>query len=122
MINALVIDDNRDTADSLCQLLTLLDVSASAAYGPRAAIYALRDQQPDIIFLDINMPGVSGFEVLSYLRREPKLKEVPVVVVTSDDQKSTAERAREEGAMDIIIKPVYFDALETALRTASLIE
>jgi len=120
MRTALVIDDNRHTADGLCQLLSLLDLEARPAYGPRAAIMALEEKTPDIVFLDINMPGLDGFEVMAYLRREPRLRHVPVVVVTADDQKSTAQRARQEGAVATIIKPATFEALEEALQAAQL--
>ncbi len=121
MHTALVIDDNRHTADGLCQLLSLLDLDAHPAYGPRAAIMALSEQVPDIVFMDINMPGVDGFEVMAYLRREPRLLKVPVVVVTADDQKTTAQRAQREGAIATIIKPASFEALEDALRAAKLL-
>lgn len=120
MINALVIDDNRLTADSLCQLLTLLEVSAQPAYGPRAAMLALTERVPDIVFLDINMPGVSGFEVLAYLRREPRYVDIPVVVVTADDDRATAKRAQKGGAIAVIIKPATFESLEDALYIAKL--
>jgi CheY-like chemotaxis protein len=118
---ALVIDDNRHTADSLCQLLSLFDLDARPAYGPRAAMLAMRDGIPDIVFLDLNMPGVSGFEVLGFLKREPRLLTVPVVVVTADGERITMERAKREGALDVIIKPASVEALEESLRKAKLI-
>ena len=120
MVNALVIDDNRHTADSLCQMLSLLDVDARPAYGPRAAMIALQELTPEVIFLDLNMPGVSGFEVLGYLRREPKYTHLPVVVVTAEDDRATRERAKQEGAIAVIIKPATLDAIEDALRLAQL--
>ena len=92
MPTALVIDDNRQAADSLSQLLTLLDVSAEIAYGPRAAMLTLNESIPGVIFLDIHMPGVDGFEILSYLRRDPRLDRTPVIVVTSDDQLETRKK------------------------------
>ena len=115
MITALVIDDNRQMADSLCQMLQLLDVHAVPAYGSRAALMALKTARPNIVFLDINMPGVSGHEVLGYLKREPELSEVPVVIVTSDDQPETAQRVKDEGAAAMIIKPVSIETVEDAL-------
>jgi CheY-like chemotaxis protein len=120
MRTALVIDDNRQPADCLCQLLSLLEINARPAYSPRAGILALRQEIPDVVFLDINMPGVDGFEVLSYLRREPKLVKVPVIVVTADDQETTARRARQLGATDIIIKPASLDVLTKALEVAKI--
>jgi CheY-like chemotaxis protein len=121
MPSALVIDDNRQTADFLCQMINLLGVSARAAYGPREALLLLRNRHPDIIFLDIQMPGVDGFEVLGFLQREPKLKEIPVVMVTSDDQPETALKARRTGALLTLIKPVTMETLERVLHTAKLI-
>ncbi len=121
MTTALIIDDNRTSADTVRQMLELLDVEARAAYGPREAMLVLRDFRPDIIFLDVNMPGVDGFEVMSYLRRLPGLQDVPVVFVTSDDQPETAGRVRRTGALLIIIKPASMESLELALKKAGLI-
>jgi CheY-like chemotaxis protein len=121
MTTALVIDDHRDAADTVCQMLGLLDVDAKPAYGPREAMLLLKDYSPDIVFLDINMPGVDGFEVMSYLRRFPHMQTVPIVFVTSDDQPETAGKVRKTGALLIIIKPVTIDSLEAALKKAGLI-
>ena len=121
MPTALVIDDNRNTADSLCQLLSLLDVNAQPAYGPRAAMLALRGFIPDIVFLDLNMPGISGFEVLAYVRREPRLVKIPVVVVTAEEEHLTVKRAHQEGALAVIIKPASIETLEEVLRLAKIV-
>jgi CheY-like chemotaxis protein len=121
MPSALVIDDNRQAADGICQMISLLGVNARPAYGPREAMLTLRENIPDIIFLDVRLPGVDGFEVLAFLRREPRLKEVPVVMITSDDQPETALKARRTGALLTLIKPVSVDTLERVLRTIHLI-
>lgn len=121
MIRALVIDDVRQMADSLCQMLHLLDVEARPAYGVRAGLLALNEFRPDVIFLDLNMPGLSGFEVLAYVHRDPRFADIPMVVVTSDDQKLTRERALEGGALDLIVKPASFESIEAALKAAGLL-
>ena len=117
---ALVIDDNRDQADALCSMIQLLDITAYAAYGPRAAMLALKKIVPDVVFLDIKMPGVDGFEVLNYLRRYPSMKNVPVVIVTSDDHKDTFAKALKTGALMMIVKPARLDSIEKALVKAGL--
>jgi CheY-like chemotaxis protein len=122
MISALVVDDTHEMADSLCRMLSLLDVQAKPAYGSRAGIMYLNDNTPQIVFMDINMPGLGGMDVISYMNREPRLAEVPVVVVTSDDQPETAERARALGAREIIIKPATIEGLELVLRKIGLIK
>ncbi len=119
---ALVIDDNRQMADSLCKLLKLFDIDARPVYGPRASIIALEKTNPAIIFLDVRMPGIDGLEVLAYIRREPRLQRTPVFIVSSDDQPETMERAYEGGVDGYLIKPVTAEALEQALRDTKLIQ
>lgn len=113
---ALVIDDNRHTAEALCQILSLWGFESRQVLGPSAAMAILSADIPALITLDINMPGVDGFEVLGYLRREPRLMNIPVIVVTSDDQPETSQRALKGGANAVVIKPVMPDTLEEALK------
>jgi CheY-like chemotaxis protein len=119
-MTALIIDDNRQTADALRQMLGVLDVEARVAYGSSPAMDILRAFTPSLILLDINMPGVDGLEVLAYLRREPRLAPVPVVVITSDDQPETRARVMKGGATAMLIKPATLDALEGALKEAKV--
>jgi len=121
MPNALVIDDTRLTADSLVRVLKALNIQARAAYGPGPGMSLLQVETPDVIFLDINMPGVSGFEILSFLSREPRLSKVPVFVVTSDDQPETIKHALDGGARAVLIKPASVDELEAALKKEKLL-
>jgi CheY-like chemotaxis protein len=122
MTDALVIDDNRQTADALTQMLDVLGMPARVAYGSSPAIAMLGKYTPSLILLDINMPGVDGMEILAYLQREPRLKPVPVIVITSDDQPETRQRVMKGGALAILIKPATLDALEAALKKAKLLK
>lgn len=119
-MTALIIDDNRQTADALQQMLGVLDVEARVAYGSSPAIEFLRRFTPELILLDINMPGVDGMEILAYLRREPRLAPVPVIVITSDDQPETRTRVMKGGATAMLIKPATLEALEGALKEAKV--
>jgi len=121
MTYALVIDDNRQTAEALVQMLKLWDIPARMALNPSSAMLILGDVVPRIVFLDINMPGVDGFEVLGFLKREPRLLNVPVVVVTSDDQPETSRRAFNDGASAFVIKPVMIETIEAALKKVKII-
>lgn len=120
MPTALVIDDNREMADGLAEMLALLGVKAEAAYGARTGMMMLKKRSPDVIFLDINMPGVDGFEVMAYFRRLPQFKDIPVIIVTSDDQPETAKRARDTGVLSLIVKPTSIEDIEKALRVAGI--
>ncbi|MEW5829366.1 MAG: response regulator [Chloroflexota bacterium] len=118
---ALIIDDNRQTADTLREMLQMLGIEAMVAYGASAGLGALKISRPGAIFLDLNMPGVDGFEILGYMHREPRLSNVPVVVVTSDDQPETARRVQEMNVKAMIIKPVMLETLEAAVKRAGLV-
>lgn len=121
MVDGLIIDDNRQTADALQQMLGLLDLPAKVAYGSSPALTLLASYVPRFICLDINMPGVDGTEVLAYIRREPRLKNVPVIVITSDDQPETRQHVMRGGAQAMVIKPVTIDMLETVLKKAKVL-
>jgi len=120
-MDGLIIDDNRNTADALKQMLEVLDLPARVAYGSSAAISVLGGFVPRFICLDINMPGIDGTEVLAYIRREPRLTKVPVIVITSDDQPETRQRVMQGGAQAMLIKPATIDALEGAMKKSGVV-
>lgn len=121
MQDALVIDDNRNTADALRQMLEVLGVPARVAYGSSPALGILRAFIPRVVMLDINMPGLDGTEILSYLKREPRLSRVPVIIVTSDDQPETRQRVLRAGAVAMVVKPATIDSLEASLKKAGIL-
>ncbi len=121
MIKGLIIDDNRATADALKKMLESFGLTASASYGSSSAMEWMRRNIPDFVLLDINMPGVDGIELLSFIRREPRLLNAIVFVVTSDDQKETHQRALKHGARQVLLKPVTLEMLEAALRKEKIL-
>ena len=123
MTEALIIDDNRSTADALSQMLAVLGFRSRMAYGSSAAMSVLgRGFTPQFICLDINMPGVDGTEILAYLRREPRFMSVPVFIITSDDQPETRRKVMRLGATVVLIKPATIDALEEALKKVKFLK
>ena len=121
MTDGLIVDDNRSTADALKQMLDMLNLPARVAYGSSPAMTVLSNYVPHFVCLDINMPGVDGTEILAYLRREPRLSSVPVIVITSDDQPETRRKVMQLGAQAMLIKPVTLDTLEEGLRKAKVV-
>ncbi len=81
-------------------------------YGDRASF-----PLPDLILLDLKMPGISGFEVLSWIRRHPTLRVLPVVVLTASVHPEDRARALALGASQFIVKPVNYDALQLLVQT-----
>jgi two-component system sensor histidine kinase TorS len=112
MTEALVIDDNRDAADGLRGMLAVLGYEAHTALGPRAALEALAQHVPDVIFLDLHMDGLDGVEVCRYIRRDPRTARVIVVAISSDTQPALVERVRAAGADGFLAKPIELPLLE----------
>ena len=112
---ALVVDDTRIAATTIAQALTLLGYRAEVAYSPRVALESISKQVPDVILLDINMPGIDGVEVCRYLRRDPRTETVPIVAMSSEVEEETVDQVYEAGANVFLAKPIDIDILERAL-------
>jgi CheY-like chemotaxis protein len=112
---ALVVDDNRETADGIVKMLTLLGFQARPVYSPRLAIESMSRALPTLLVLDVHMQGVDGGEVIRFIRRDPLLAPVPILAVSSDTQDSIVAGVIKAGANAFLSKPVEFDALEETL-------
>jgi CheY-like chemotaxis protein len=113
---ALVVDDSRVAAHTIAQALELLGYETEVAYGPRSAIESLARRIPDVILLDINMPGIDGVEVCRYLRRDPRTEQVPIIAMSSEVQEPTVTQIRKAGANFFLSKPLDIDALDSVLK------
>ncbi len=113
---AYVVDDNRATAEAIASMLDLMGVEATVCLGPREAIQKMANGAPDFMTLDVNMPGVSGLEVVRYIRRDPRLAELPVIIISSDAQTVEMARALLAGANVFLPKPVDFERLEASVK------
>ncbi len=99
-----------------------LDCSLQVATNGKQAIdylagqghFANREQYPlpNLVLLDLNLPIRSGFEVLEWLRQQPRLQSLPVVVFTASNQESDKEKARHLGANQYVVKPTNMFSLE----------
>src|SRR4051812_34822092 len=90
----LVVDDNRDGADSLALLLTLWGYEVRAVYDGAEAVQAARDFKPDCILSDIGLPGIDGYRLAELFREDEALKGLPLVAITAY---SDSRRAKEAG-------------------------
>jgi CheY-like chemotaxis protein len=114
---ALVVDDVRVAAATIAQELELLGYETEIAYGSRPALESLARRIPDVILLDINMPGVDGVEVCRHLRREPSTAKVPIIAISSEVQEDTIALVRQAGANVFLPKPIEIEALERTLKS-----
>jgi CheY-like chemotaxis protein len=115
-LTALVVDDNRETADGIVKMLSLLGFQARPVYSPRLAIETMTQGLPDLLVLDVHMQGVDGGEVIRFIRRDPFLSKVPILGVSSDTQDAIVAGILSAGANAFLPKPVEFDDLEKTLK------
>lgn len=108
----LVIDDNADAADTLVAILSLLGHDAVAAHSGPDGLRAAEAQHPDVIFLDIGMPGMNGFEVAVAMRQISGLETVRIVALTAWRDEATRARARSAGFDLHLTKPTSIDVIE----------
>jgi CheY-like chemotaxis protein len=102
----LVVDDNRDGAESLALLLSVGGHEAHVAHDGLAAIEAARRLQPDALLLDIGLPGLNGYEVCRRIRSEPWGSGIVLVAVTGWGQEEDLRRSRDAGSDTHMVKPV----------------
>jgi CheY-like chemotaxis protein len=107
----LVVDDNTDAADLLGELICLEGHIVFVAHGGLEALAAAEKFLPDIVFLDIGMPGMDGYEVAVELRRNPALRRARIVALTAWGDEASRARAAACGFDAHVVKPAVFDHL-----------
>jgi CheY-like chemotaxis protein len=106
-----VVDDNRDAADTLAMLVKGLGASVRVAYDGAAALEILPIFAPDIVLLDLGMPGMDGYEVARRIRQLPTGAGIMLVAVTGWGEEKDQHRTREAGFDHHLVKPVRLEAL-----------
>ncbi|SFU53480.1 PAS/PAC sensor hybrid histidine kinase [Polaromonas sp. YR568] len=117
----MVVDDNKDAANSLAEVLRLMDCQVKVAYDGPAALELFRKQPSQAILLDLGMPGMNGYEVLSALRALHGGERVTVAALTGFGTDEDKQRALEAGFDEHLTKPLDFAVLQTFLQTAGLV-
>jgi PAS domain S-box-containing protein len=114
----LIVDDNRDAAASLALLLKLLGSDAQTANDGPSALEAAEAYRPDLVLLDLGMPGMSGFEVARRLREQPELSAITLVALTGWGQEEDRRRTEAAGFDHHLVKPVDLAALSSLVAGA----
>ncbi|WP_052101510.1 response regulator [Novilysobacter arseniciresistens] len=107
----LVVDDNRDAADTLAMMIEMLGHPVRRLYDPQAVVAEMEAFHPDIVFLDVGMPGLSGYELAPQLRAMPGFEELEIVAVTGWGQPEDRRRTGEAGFDEHLVKPPALDAI-----------
>ena len=115
----IVVEDEQDAAEMFAEMMRVSGYRVLKASGSNPAMSLIDKEQPAAVILDIMMPDVSGLEVLHFMRREPKLAKIPVVVVSAKSMPADIKTGLEAGAAVYLTKPVGYldlkDAVEKVL-------
>jgi PAS domain S-box-containing protein len=111
----LVVDDNVDLVHSMADLLSHFGYEVSAAYDGVSAIEVARLHHPDVVLLDIGLPGMDGYEVARRLRCEENSQEAMIIAITGYGQEEDSRKSRDAGFNHHLVKPVDYEILKSLL-------
>ena len=114
---ALIVDDNADSADTMAMLLQLLGHDVHCIYDSRRALDVIDQFAPDVVFLDIGMPGLSGYDVARLLRTRPEGEKLTLVALTGWGQPEDRRRTTEAGFDHHLVKPTDVETIQRVCRS-----
>lgn len=119
MRNIWIVDDDEEMSHAIGLMLKLLDCQTSAFFNVRSAAQSFASgKKPDLLILDLNMPEISGLDMIEFLRRRPDSKHLPIVMLSSEAADTVVDKALALGADSYVMKPVTIEELEKAMSTA----
>ena len=114
-----LVDDDGEMSRAVALMLSLLDCKARIFPNSRQAAKALlAGGTPEILFLDVNMPEVSGLSLLEFVRHQPEWQKLPIWMLSAESTDTDVDKALALGANGYLVKPVSFEELEKAVRQA----
>jgi twitching motility two-component system response regulator PilH len=117
MAKILIVDDSPTELHVLSQMLSKGGYETVTAEDGEEGIERAKSELPDLILMDVVMPGLNGFQATRKLSRDAATKHIPVVMVTTKDQDTDREWGMRQGARDYMVKPVKSDELLAKVRT-----
>jgi CheY-like chemotaxis protein len=111
----LIVEDEPDAAEMFAEMMRVSGFRVVKSYSSGPAIQLISAEMPDVVILDVMMPDISGLEVLRYIRQEPKLAKIPVIVVSAKSMPSDIKIGLDAGASIYLTKPVGFLDLKEAV-------
>jgi len=108
-----IVDDDEEMTRAISLMLKLMDCEVASFFNARAAAQTLlTGKRPDLLVLDINMPEVTGLDLLEFVRRRSEWKRLPIIMLSSEAADVTIDRALEIGADGYLTKPIIIEELE----------
>ena len=116
--SVLVVDDNRDAADSLAAMLDMMGAHTRVVYGGPDALTAIEAEVPALVLLDIGMPGMDGYEVARRIRANPANQRISLIALTGWGQDEDRRRSVAAGFDHHLVKPADIEQLRQLLTVA----
>lgn len=114
----LVVDDNQDALDLSCMLLSAMDFTVHTAHDAESVMRAALDHRPDVVLLDIGLPGVNGYDIARLLRQQPELHGVLLIAITGYGAERDIQKSFEAGFDHHLVKPAAPEQLLALLHNA----
>ncbi len=115
MVKILVVEDDKFLREMISRKLDKEGYEVVQAMDGEKGEEAIREEKPDLVLLDLILPGIDGFEVLERTKKDPELSEIPVIILSNLGQKNEVERGLNLGAVDFLIK-AHFTPAEIILK------
>ena len=112
----LLVDDSKTELHVLSELLLKRGYSVRTAESGEEALKRLAEEKPDLILMDVVMPGQNGFQLTRTITRDPRYADLPVIMCTSKNQETDRVWGMRQGARDYVVKPVQADDLIAKIR------
>lgn len=106
-LKVMLVDDSQVQIEYQQALLAHPDVDFLLAYDGQAALALCEEQHPDIILLDMEMPGLSGLEVAKILRSNMQTQDIPIIMVSAETSGDVIEEAFADGCSEYVVKPIH---------------
>ena len=102
--NILIIEDDKFLRELIVQKIFKEGYNVSEAIDGEEGVKKIREEKPDLVLLDLILPGIDGFEVLTQIKNEPELSAIPIIILSNLGQKEDVEKGMKLGAVDYLIK------------------
>lgn len=113
-----IVEDDPDTAEMFAEMMRLSGHRALISLGGTPALTMISDEKPDAVVLDLMMPDLSGLQVLKFMRQDPSLAEIPVIVASAKSLDADIRIGLEAGASVYLTKPVAYQDLKAVVDRA----
>jgi CheY-like chemotaxis protein len=111
MSRILCVEDNAENLMMLQRRLTRRGFEVTISMNGAESVEWAKTLQPDVIVMDLNLPGVDGWEATRRLKNQPETKDIPIIVLTADPKEKSRERALTAGCDEFELKPIDFEGL-----------